>query len=572
MSKLSNEEINHIRNSLDIVDVVSEYIPLTKKGKGFFGVCPFHDDSNPSMSVSREKQMYKCFSCGAAGNVINFVMNYEQITFIDTMKVLADKAGITIALDESNYVKKDTTLFEMHELSQKFYINNLNSNYGINAIKYLNERGFDEGIIKEFGVGLSIKERAMLTNLLTKKGFSENDLVKSGLVNKSDNGLNDVFYNRIMFPLYDTVGKVVGYSGRIYDNNDSAKYVNTKETNIFKKGELLYNYHRAKEHCRTSKTVIVLEGFMDVIRLHSVGIKNAVATMGTAVTKKQAALIKRLAQEVLLCFDSDDAGVKATLACSEELINQGIVPKVIKLERGMDPDEFIKAYGSKEFLDRVENAISIMDFKIDYYKKDINLSDSNDLAKYVSTIVTELSKIDDDILKEVTIHKISEESGLEIEFLKSKLNNEEVKEIKRIEIPKTDKYELAEKYLIYYMLKSVDVIKMYRRKVSFIPTYEYRLLALEINEFYTKNKYINVADLFTVLLGNEKLTKLLGDIDGMELKDEFTLDEIDDYINVISEFNLKKEKEKLTEKMKKAVSTADKLRIAEQIRRLNIEE
>lgn len=574
MSKLTPEEINHIRNSVDIVDVVSEYLPLTKKGKNFFGVCPFHDDSDPSLSVSREKQIYKCFSCGATGNIINFVMNYDQLPFFDAMKMLANKAGINVELDDAKFIKKDTELYEIYELSQKFYLNNIHSEYGREALEYLYKRKLNEDIIKEFGIGLSLKEKAMLTNLLLQKKYSDSDIVKSGLTNKNDYGFNDVFYNRIMFPLHDITGKIVGYSGRIYDNSDTSKYVNTKETNIFKKGEMIYNYHRAKDACRVSKQVIILEGFMDVIRLHSVGIKNSVATMGTAVTKKQANLIKRLAQEVILCFDGDEAGVKATIACSEELINIGIVPKVVRLENNMDPDEFVKEKGALAFLERIENAISIMDFKIDYYKKDVNLSDSNDMAKYVTKIIEELSKIEDEILREITIHKISEESKLSIDFLKSKLKNNEEKPIVKKEVVKTDKYELAEKYLLHYMLRSEEVVKMYRRKVAYMPTYECRLLALEISEFLNKNKFINIADLFTVLANNEKLTKLLGEVDSLDLKEEFTLNDIDDYINVISEFSLKKEgREKTVEKLKKALSNEEKLKIAqERLNRLKVEE
>ena len=257
---LTESEIKEIRNSVDIVDVISEYIPLTAKGKNFFGVCPFHADHSPSMSVSREKQIYTCFSCGASGNVITFLMNYENISFVEALKKLADKAGINISIgNKKQKINKNKELYDIYEMSQKIYQNNLNSEAGIKAKEYLKNRDITNEIIKEFGIGLSIKDSKLITNMLLKKGFKDKELINSGLVGNNEKGLHDIYYNRIMFPLYDLSGNIVGYSGRIYDSIDTAKYVNTKETAIFKKGELLYNYHRAKEESRKTVKIIVME-------------------------------------------------------------------------------------------------------------------------------------------------------------------------------------------------------------------------------------------------------------------------------------------------------------------------
>jgi len=356
MNYLSGEKIKEIRDSVDIVDIISNYVSLTPKGKNYFGVCPFHDDNNPSMSVNRDKKIYKCFSCGATGTVFKFIMDYENISFIEAVKKVADTAGLNINIGNVPKVKNNNKLLEIYDLSLKFYINNINTSGGKEAKEYLKNRGITDEIIKEFQIGLALNGKDKLSQILLKK-FNEKDIMKSGLVNKNAYGYLDLFYDRIMFPLYDLKGNVIAYSGRIYNKEDNSKYFNTKETEIFKKGELLYNYHRAKDIARQQNQIIVMEGFMDVIRAHTINIKNVVATMGTAVTKEQALLIKKMAKEIILCFDGDEAGAKATMACADELIKIGVTPKVIRLENNMDPDEYITKY-NKEFEKKIMDKLS----------------------------------------------------------------------------------------------------------------------------------------------------------------------------------------------------------------------
>jgi DNA primase len=577
MSILSNEEISTIRNSVDIIDVISSYISLTKRGKNYFGVCPFHDDNNPSMSVSPEKQIYTCFSCGATGNVFNFVMDYENVTFPEALKIIADKSGIEINIGQAkSYNNKNNDLYEIYDISQKFYQNNINTADGKKAKEYLHQRDINDDIIKEFGIGLSLKKRDILTSLLQKKQFDSPLLLKSGLVVHNEYGYNDIYYNRIMFPLWDITGKIVGYSGRIYEGEDTSKYINTKETEIFKKGEILYNYHRAKDECRIKQTVIIMEGFMDVIRAYSVGIKNVVATMGTAVTKNQAILIKRLAKEVILCFDADAAGAKATLACSEELNKIGIIPKIVRLEDNLDPDDYIKKYGKHQFLQKIENPINIMDFKISYFKNNRNLTDNEQMAQYLNKIINELSKIDDEILRELTLKKISEESKIDITILRNKLKSRTKEEKTEIESPreqkniKTNKYTKSEQNLVYYMLKSKEVIKIYNKKITFMPTEKYRHLAKEISYFYKSYNYINIADFLSFVSDSPSLLKTIGEIESLNLRDEYTIDEINDYINVIKEYNIKFETNRLKEKMKAEVDPVKKAAIAQKIVELKV--
>ena len=564
MNTLTSEKLNEIRNSVNIVDIISSYINLTPKGKNYFGVCPFHDDNNPSMSVSPDKQIYKCFSCGATGTVFKFIMDYENISFREAVQKVADIGGVHINLHQIKKKKENTNLYNIYDLSLKYYINNLNTPKGKEAKEYLKNRNINEEIIKEFQIGLALTDRSTLSNILIKK-YKPDDILKTGLIGKSDYGYYDLFRERIMFPLYDLNGKVVAYSGRIYNKKDNSKYFNTRETEIFKKGELLYNYHRAKDIARRKNQIIIMEGFMDVIRAHSVGIKNVVATMGTAVTNIQANLIKRMAKEIILCFDGDEAGAKATKSCAEELNKIGVTPKIIRLEENLDPDEYIQKYGKESFQRKIDNPINIMDFELDYLKQGKNLESAEDTAEYINQIIKELNKIDDEILKEVTIKKIVDETKIDENIIRNHLK-EKPKIIPKKEIKQNlTKYEKAEKNLIFYMLNSEDVIKMYDKKVTYMPDKEYRLLAREISTFYKNYGQMNEADFIDYIEGDEELTQTIKKVNQNMKSDDYTEEEINDYINVIKEYNIKDAIERMQEKMKKQIDPLKKAEIAQQI-------
>ena len=569
---IEENTINQIRISSDIVKIISDYIPLKKKGRNYIGVCPFHADHSPSMSVSPEKQIYKCFACGAAGNVFKFVMDYENVNYIEAVKIIGDKIGINIDIKNNiKTQKKDSSnLYELYEISQMFYQNNINTKEGKMAREYLLNREIDNNIIKEFGIGLALNDYSLLTKLLTKKGKKIDDLVKSGLTNKNEQAYNDIFINRIMFPLWDINGRIVGYSGRIYNTKDSSKYVNTKETEIFKKGEMLYNYHRAKADARKTGKIIIVEGFMDVIRMYSIGITNVIAMMGTAVTSFQASLIKRMANDVILCFDGDNAGAKATSSCINELARIGVVPKVVRLEENLDPDEYILKYGKERFLMKIENPINIMDFKLNYLKQNHNFNDSIDTAKYINEMLLEVSKIDDEILKEITLQKLSDENKIDIKILRNKLNDIIIPEKpKEILIPKKEKkvtkYIKAEQALLYYMLNSKEVTKYCSDNLAYMPTYNYRMLMREILYFYNQHGDVNIADIMTMVSDNEEATKAINELILLDFKDEYSKEEIKDYIKTIKEYNMKYEFKKLKELIKKEIDPLKKAEIAQQI-------
>ena len=565
----SNTELQEIRNSVDIVDVVSSYLNLTAHGKNYFGVCPFHDDHSPSMCVSKEKQIYTCFVCGATGNVFQFIKEYENISFTEAVKKVALIGGIEVKIDEMKPLKKESNLYDIYNLTNKIYQLNLNTTMGISAKEYLKKRGIDDTIIKEFCIGLSLT-KGNIYEALIKKGFDNKDIIKSGLAN--ENGY-DLYRNRIMFPLWDLNGKVVGFSGRIYNGENAPKYINSKETEIFKKGELLYNYHRARNECRRKNEVIIMEGFMDVISAYTHGITNVVAAMGTAITSSNAHLISRMAKNIILCFDGDDAGIMAANACTNELLKLNVFPNIVVLDKtkGKDPDEYIKNNGIEAFKEKLSHPLSVMEFKEFYNKKGVDLGDTTSKAEYVKKMILEIDNIKDSILREVSINKLAEETNLGIDFIKSQLKNE-IKEEKKIEFKKElnlQKYEKAEIDLIYYMLKDSKVILQYEVKKIYLPTEKYRFLVRQICAFYQKYGKIDVADFLTFIEDDKEMIKVLGEITSHDLKETYSKEEIEDYIKCIDEYNRSIEISNLKQKMKESIDYNEKIALAKKIAFLN---
>ncbi len=567
--KIDSELINEIRNKVDIVEIISSYLPLTTRGKNYFGVCPFHDDHSPSMSVSKEKQIYTCFSCGATGNVFNFIQDYEHITFVEAVKKCADMCGIDLKIKTSSddkIIKKYKTIYDIYEISQKFYQNNINSSLGKKAKEYLYSRSLTDLEIKHFDIGLSLNENDMLVKLLKQKKFTDKDLLKSGLANANENDIYDVYRNRIMFPLHDLVGHVIGYNGRAYDDETTNRYVNSKETDLFKKRDFLYNYHRAKESARSKKQIIIMEGPMDVIRAYTIGIENVVATLGTSFSASQSNLIRRLSDNVILCFDGDAAGLKATKLAITELGKVGILPKIVLIPDNADPDEYIKNNGSEAFQNLLNKAIDIMEFKTILLKKETNLNSPEGVANYVKAMISEINKIDDDILKEVTINRLVDETKVSKDVIMSKLDNKKKELVitPKKKQTKKNKYEKSVQCLIYYMLYNEEVIKMYDRKITHIKDDNYRHLAFQISAFYKKHGYIKVADLLSEV-DDVNTTKTIGSIVALELKDDYTKEEIDDYLNNIKEFNDLEKIDKYKSELAQANDINEKIQLANKL-------
>ena len=570
------DTIKEIRQKNDIVDIISEKIPLVARGKNYFGVCPFHDDTNPSMSVSREKQIYTCFSCHATGNVFNFLMDYEHKEFREVLKELADRVGIPlVGYHEEKKVTKYDKWYLIYNLALKYYQNNLMSTMGKDARKYLENRNIDEETIKKFELGWSL-DNNNLTNLLTNKGYQIDLLNQVGL----SSGNNDLYHNRLMFPLHDLNGRVIGFSGRIITSGKQNKYLNTKETEIFKKGKLLYHYHIAKEAVRVSKNIIIMEGFMDVIRASIFGFDNTIATMGTALTKDHINNIKRLSLNIILCFDGDEAGQKATLSAGNLFQEAGIEVKVIELPEADDPDSFLLTKGKDAFTSLINSAIYFKDYKIKRLKSKVNFASSEEKADYIHKVLEETKEIEDPIRIEIILKDLAK--NFEIGYNTLEKSFQELrgkKEIKSLKIMETktpteklDKYQKASYALLSYMIDLPWVIEEVEEAHLVFPTDKLRLLESEIVAYYRTNGFINWADFYTYLGTNEELLKLLSQIGSYPLKKEVSKKDISDYTSVILDYSRKQQIKRLNKKLIDTVDPLEQAKIAEEVRKLRIGE
>ena len=570
---MNNELANEIRSKCDIVDIIGERIPLVARGKNFFGVCPFHDDSNPSMCVSREKQIYTCFSCHATGNVFTFLMNYEHMDFRETLRYLGEKVGVDVS---SVHIAKKNTKFDpfydAYYFSLKYFQNNLLSKAGVNARNYLAKRNIDDSVIKEFEIGLSLDTSDDLTKLLTSKKYDLASLNQIGLSSDA----RDVYIDRIMFPLYDLSGKVVGFSGRIYKDNGLNKYLNTKETPIFKKGQLLYHYHIAKEECRLKKSVIVMEGFMDVIRASTIGVRNTVALMGTALTHEQLQLLKRLSNNIILCLDGDDPGVHATLSIGDMLLEEGLEPKVLVLPNPDDPDSFILNQGKDKFLGLLDSAVTFNDFKLRKLKESVDFRSEEETAKYINQVLVEAAKVQDPIRVEIMLKKLAKEFDLSYNTLEMRFREIEKPKPKTPKVvvtyqkKKKTKYEKAMEQILYFMLNNDWVISQFEKERFIFPNEESRLLASEIVYYYTTYGNINIPDFYTYVQDKEEIVNFLNDILASNYIESTTKDDLFEYFGVIREYSRTQEIKRLTKSLQKEVDPIEQAKIAEKIRKLRI--
>ena len=499
--------VEEVRKKTDIVDLISEYIPLIKKGKNYFGVCPFHDDSNPSMSVSREKQIYKCFSCGASGNIYNFLMDYEHIDFKEALSKLSSKLGINIENTTIKVNNKFDKFYEIYDLTSKLYQNNLLSEKGSSARNYLKSRNISLEEIKKFNIGLSFSNNQVVKQL--EKKYNLLDLEDVGLISNN----HDIFQNRIMFPLMNLENKTVAFSGRIYDTNSKdSKYINTKETNIFKKGEILYNYYACKEDVRIKKYLILVEGFMDVIRLSTIGIKNVVATMGTSLTINQIKLLKRLSNNIYLCFDGDNPGKLANINNGEELIKHDINIKVISLDNNDDPDSYVLKNGKEKFETLIEEAKSYQEYYMEYQKDNISTTDIKEVTEYINKVLEKLKYNNNAIEKELVLKKLAKDFDISYNTLENRLKdyslekntNLEVKSPKKEEKITVNKYYVASRDLIMGMLYNNKIIDIYKNYNIQMINSKFDAILNEILYRYDVYGSVEVAEIFDEFISNDE--------------------------------------------------------------------
>ena len=573
---MNSDIINELRNKLNIVDVISSYIPLTKRGRNYFGLCPFHDDHTPSLSVSPEKQIYKCFVCGESGNVFNFVMNYEHLTFPEAVNTLAKTIGMDLGISVK-HESKYSQYYEIMDVASKYYQNNLLTKEGALARKYLENRKLTKEIITEFGIGLSLNEHDHLTKLLLNKG---NSLEELNLIDLSNTN-HDTFINRIMFPLQNKEGKTIGFSARIYDDSNMNKYQNTKETPIFKKRENLFNYHRARDEIRKEKFVIVMEGFMAVIRAYSIGVKNCVATMGTALSKEQATLIKKLSNTIYLCYDGDYAGASATIKSGDEFSKMGCDVFVIPLSQKLDPDDYIIKYGAESFKNLVNNAISYKDYKIKSIKKNYDLNNVDDRTNYINNVLSEIAKEKDVIKCEIMLKNLANDTNVWYNTLEKKLSeirkSEKGLEKRENFIVKKDKkngYIKAMESLIYYALNYSNAITLIDNSNVYIPNKDIRIILNEITAYYNKYGTINEADFYTYLIQNDKdnLQEVLKKILSCDYPVLSSDNQINECLMAIKNYNIALEIKRLEKEIKEEVDIARQTELLDEILLLKAKE
>ena len=438
----SDEIIEEVRSRNDIVDIISAYVKLQKKGSSYFGLCPFHNEKSPSFSVSRQKQMYYCFGCGAGGNVFTFLMEYENYSFVEALRYLADRAGVELPEQEYSEAERrradeKAVLLEIHKRAAQFYYVQLKSSQGEQAMAYLKGRQLGDDTIKAFGLGYSSKYSNTLYQFLKSKGYADDMLAKSGLITMDEkHGPHDKFWNRVMFPIMDANNRVIGFGGRVM-GDAKPKYLNSPETLIFDKSRNLYGLNRART---TRKSYFLLcEGYMDVISLHQAGFTNAVASLGTALTAGHASLIKRYVQEVYLTYDSDDAGTRAALRALPILKDAGITAKIIRMEPYKDPDEFIKNLGAEAFEERIEKARNGFMFSLEILEKDYDLKSPEGKTGFLNEAARRLGRFEEEIERNNYIEAVAEKYHTGYEELRRLVGKMAVREglAKPVQRPKT---------------------------------------------------------------------------------------------------------------------------------------
>lgn len=581
MARLSQEKINEIRQSVDIVDVIGEYLPLEKSGRNYKALCPFHDDKNPSMSVSPDKQIFMCFVCHTGGNVFTFLQEYLKISYIEAVKKVAEMGHIDLSeyhleVEKRPEKKEHVALYQMHQEAQKIYSYYLNTKLGLEAKTYLLNRHFTDELIKEFQIGYAPIDPVLHT-AFTKLEYSEIDMVKSGLVIESNNHF-DRFNDRIMFPLFNQQGQVVGFSGRIYKPTQTdSKYMNSPESDIFIKGQTLYHYHQCREAVKKAGFVYLLEGFMDVIAMYKAGIENTVAIMGTALTKGHIQALRRLTNHIYLCLDGDHAGQVAMSKAARELGEAGFKVQIIILPDGHDPDEIYEEHGQSGLEEALRKTMKPIEFLMDFEYQLVDSLNYDDRKNYLEKMCIEITQIKDDIDRDYYMHVLSQKSGFSYDIIQQRVAGMKPRaeeEYVHREVKKTiqiiDKYNKAEHDLLFYMLNSKDVTLKYEAKAGFMYNDQYRIIASYIVDYYRHHNHLEVADLINGI-HKEELIQTVVEISQAKLPIQYEEKAIDDYIKTIAANARKMKKEQLLEQFNYILDPSQKAQILSEIVKLENE-
>ncbi|WP_065315730.1 DNA primase [Staphylococcus aureus] len=581
--RIDQSIINEIKDKTDILDLVSEYVKLEKRGRNYIGLCPFHDEKTPSFTVSEDKQICHCFGCKKGGNVFQFTQEIKDISFVEAVKELGDRVNVAVDIEatQSNsnvqIASDDLQMIEMHELIQEFYYYALTKTVeGEQALTYLQERGFTDALIKERGIGFAPDSSHFCHDFLQKKGYDIELAYEAGLLSRNEENFSyyDRFRNRIMFPLKNAQGRIVGYSGRTYTGQEP-KYLNSPETPIFQKRKLLYNLDKARKSIRKLDEIVLLEGFMDVIKSDTAGLKNVVATMGTQLSDEHITFIRKLTSNITLMFDGDFAGSEATLKTGQHLLQQGLNVFVIQLPSGMDPDEYIGKYGNDAFTAFVKNdKKSFAHYKVSILKDEIA---HNDLSyeRYLKELSHDISLMKSSILQQKAINDVApffnvspEQLANEIQFNQAPANYYpedeyggyiEPEPIGMAQFDNLSRQEKAERAFLKHLMRDKDTFLNYYESVDVdkdnFTNQHFKYVFEVLHDFYAENDQYNISDAVQYVNSNE-LRETLISLEQYSLNDEPYENEIDDYVNVINE-NGQETIESLNHKLREATRIGD---------------
>ena len=408
MPQIKEDIIERVRQTADILDVIGKYVDLKQKGNNYFGLCPFHNEKTGSFSVAPQKQIYHCFGCGSGGNVFSFLMNYQKISFPETVKILAEEYNIPIEIsDNTDKPEIFSILQNLHSDAVTIFQSNLYSESGKQALKYLHDRGLSDDIIKKFQVGFAINKWDQLINYFNKKEIKKDYLIKSGLVSNTEKGTFDRFRSRIMFPIFHVGGKTIAFGGRAFKSNDSAKYLNSPETILYKKSNVFYGMHATRNAIRKKEYAILVEGYTDFLQLYQAGFDNTISVSGTALTKQHAKILFQLTKKVILLYDSDAAGANATVRAGWVLLRAGIDPLIVQPPNDKDPDDWVKEEGSEPLSLALDNPLEFIKFHMALFNaKNLKVTERR---QYISSISNELNLINDEIIRSDMIRVLSQE-------------------------------------------------------------------------------------------------------------------------------------------------------------------
>ncbi|GIK59115.1 MAG: DNA primase [Ignavibacteriota bacterium] len=436
--RISESKIEEIRNSVDIVDVISQHVQLRKRGKNFIGLCPFHSEKTPSFTVSEDKQIFHCFGCHTGGNVFKFLTEFHKISFVEAVQEIADQQGITIEFDKAEYIEQQSeqeVLYDINTEAARYFLNNLlNDDEGEFARKYLQERNIKTQTLRSFGLGYSLKGWENFINYAKSRNLNIDKCIQLGLIGKNSEGkLYDKLPGRLIFPIFSPNGRVVAFAGRVLPskagsdddaNETGAKYINSPESLIYIKGRILYGLSFAKDDIRRLDKAIIVEGYMDLISLYQSGIKNVVAVSGTALTDDQVQLLSRYTKNVVLLFDADVAGIKASMRSIEILLKRDMEVKIVSLPKGEDPDSFVNKFGNVEFEELVKKAENFLEYETKYYESLGKFEDPSTAAEAIRELVKPVALIDDELKRNLLIRNIAQKFNLREKLIESELDKQ----------------------------------------------------------------------------------------------------------------------------------------------------